>query len=44
MEDESYYVQEHAAQALVRITGQDFGTNQRKWRRWWKKNEESFTK
>jgi len=38
----NFYVRWHAAFALRRITGKQFGQDPRKWRKWWKANKNSF--
>ena len=39
LKDGDTTVQDRAAEALVKITGQDFGKDQGKWRQWWKENQ-----
>ncbi len=38
------HVGEKASKALWKITGQDFGSNKKKWQKWWKKNKKKFLK
>jgi HEAT repeat protein len=38
----NFYVRWHAAFALRKITGKEFGQDPRKWRNWWKANKNSF--
>jgi len=37
LKDRDWRVRCSAAGALKEITGEDFGTRYRKWRRWWRK-------
>jgi len=37
-------VRKKAAEALERITGQNFGQNPEKWQEWWEENKDSFSK
>jgi len=39
LKDGDTTVQDRAAEALVKITGQSFGKDQGKWRQWWKENQ-----
>ncbi len=44
LSDENKDVQEAAKYGLKELTGQDFGTDQAKYRDWWLKNKEQFQK
>jgi hypothetical protein len=37
--DKKSAIQQDAAKALEKITGEDFGVNPDKWQAWWKKNK-----
>lgn len=44
LKDEDRAVIVTASDALKNITGQDFGTDQEKWQKWWEENKEKFIK
>jgi len=35
---------DEALEALIQLTGQDFGEDQKKWQKWWKENKKKFLK
>jgi HEAT repeat protein len=37
--DRAFFVRSTASRALTRLTGEDFGVDQAKWRAWWEKNK-----
>jgi len=39
LDDKDQSVSSTAARALIKITGADFGVDQKKWKNWWKKNK-----
>lgn len=39
LEDEDEYIRKNAAEALERITGQQFGEDRAKWQDWWAKDK-----
>jgi hypothetical protein len=44
LKDENPDVRERAANALQKITGQNFGENPEEWQKWWEKNKGRFIK
>lgn len=42
LKDEEPFVRKKAAEALREITGQDFGQDNGKWRKWWEYNKNKF--
>lgn len=44
LEDEVSDVKESAAAALTKLTGEDFGWDYEKWRKWWEHNKNQFLK
>jgi len=44
LKDEDWNVREEAAKALKKITGQDFGEDQKRWQSWWEENKGKYLK
>jgi hypothetical protein len=44
LDDEDSDIQRKAEEVLEKITGQDLGPDQEKWKKWWDKNKDEFSK
>ncbi|CUS99945.1 HEAT repeat-containing protein [Candidatus Kryptobacter tengchongensis] len=44
MKDENWRVRYAVAEALGKITGQDFGIDHNRWSSWWRENKKKFIK
>ena len=44
LKDEDQHLHFGASYALVKLTGENFGEDHKKWQRWWLKNKDKFRK